>query len=787
MRSVSQALQRLPRKQLGEDLSAAILERTRQAPIADGPIPTKPTANYASAAGKTHASFSIGRTRRGWLWAALAVAAALAMMFLQHNPANDKQLPTVASKTAAPPATDTSHLIRDEFRDRQSASETEKLAEQPAPLSPSSSAAENLDRERAFKSVQRAPAATAPPTAADQPEPPGIVRLSGDRSQDKAHESLLGEGRQPGASDMPPRDAGLQAYSQQLAQNSGDQSGSASDAGGASRRTESLGVADGVASASGNGTMPPPAMMPAAAPSSAVSQTGNSAVRRGDVLVVYVDVTPAALQQRAIDGKLASVGLNVEAIQTAAIQGLDRSQDAEQIAAPRDLHLFDLGSRLATSEPSPTDAILVDAPAAQVTNLLAALDADRSDVVRISVEDGQLTQRIGGTAEPPSLANIEWSRMKRVSLPDEMMRRLNRSSEPSSTQVADSFGVSTPSNEPLRGVGRGGARGAGGGRGGGGGGFGGGGGAGGGRGGRRAGRGAQPPAIQEETQSPGAGLAGGEVSADDSMNMSVSDSRQTRGGASAEGASGLKDEKAIAVDADRSSAGAMGGRLDSNGAAAGEGAVQYGFPASGGGQASAVEYFQRGLGENRGEAQVSSGRAYRLTVSLSAGKEAAVATSLAEFKEATESLKFDTAQIQQPGDVQVDMRKAVDAPSAQSQQQAVPSLAATGRPAQSSVGPNGRDAPAGQVATREIRDSGATLNAQTPDGVRERVAQQLKGVAAGSNGIAAQEPSGTLQVLLVVRAAPSTVTTAPAPASETASQPATSQPATSLPADDKAK
>jgi hypothetical protein len=93
LRAVSQATRQLPPEKLQGDMRETILRRAERAMLLS-------TAGEPAAAGGDSGHrrddalrFSIGRSPRGWLWAALAVAAALMLMVYQSEPDPNDNLP----------------------------------------------------------------------------------------------------------------------------------------------------------------------------------------------------------------------------------------------------------------------------------------------------------------------------------------------------------------------------------------------------------------------------------------------------------------------------------------------------------------------------------------------------------------------------------------------------------------------------------------------------------------------------------------------------------------------
>lgn len=87
LRSVSQSLRDLPTETLGHDLRESILLRATASRSVPVPSPQPPTPIP---------HLTIGRTRRGWVWASLAIAAAILIMVFQPGREQNGNLPNVA-------------------------------------------------------------------------------------------------------------------------------------------------------------------------------------------------------------------------------------------------------------------------------------------------------------------------------------------------------------------------------------------------------------------------------------------------------------------------------------------------------------------------------------------------------------------------------------------------------------------------------------------------------------------------------------------------------------------
>ena len=92
LRSVSQAVQGLPPKTLGRDLTDEIVRHARDAKIAASP-------SESSLLGDTLPKITIFGSPRAWIWASLALAAGLLIMFFQSDNERAKNLPQVAQHT----------------------------------------------------------------------------------------------------------------------------------------------------------------------------------------------------------------------------------------------------------------------------------------------------------------------------------------------------------------------------------------------------------------------------------------------------------------------------------------------------------------------------------------------------------------------------------------------------------------------------------------------------------------------------------------------------------------
>ncbi len=96
LRSVSQSVRDLPQESVGRDLRDSVLRRAEAARTdRDGVAGPGPSARMATNDASLP-TISIGHTRRGWVWASLAVAAAVLIMVFQPGLEQDADLPNVA-------------------------------------------------------------------------------------------------------------------------------------------------------------------------------------------------------------------------------------------------------------------------------------------------------------------------------------------------------------------------------------------------------------------------------------------------------------------------------------------------------------------------------------------------------------------------------------------------------------------------------------------------------------------------------------------------------------------
>jgi hypothetical protein len=324
LRAVSRAVQGLPRQTLGEDLRGAVLQRAERAMLAPAPVRRSPDD------AEPLPRFTIGRSVRGWIWAGMAVAAALLITVFQPERKQDENLPhvAVAHREAEPAARRLARGIP----------EMHALPERPAPAAPPAEAA-------ARGSLASAEPAAPPASAAMPASPPVTSPTAGNRPT--AHNGV------------------------------GDQLGLARELP-ADRLTGAGAAAIGGAAAE---------QPPRASPLAVVKEMSRPA---SDVLVVHVNVRPAALRSQAFDRLLVSNGITIE--RPPVDQKLTTSGAAPAGAAG--MVRVGADSAAATATQENVDAVLVEAPASQIEHCLADLDADKDTYLGVAIDQASADQRL---------------------------------------------------------------------------------------------------------------------------------------------------------------------------------------------------------------------------------------------------------------------------------------------------------------------------------------------------------------------------------------------------------
>jgi hypothetical protein len=439
LRSVSQAMRGLPRERVGEDLRSVILARVQD--VKPGNVPSSVTTASAGleANGQgepstsdendieaTHSrpTFSIGRTRRGWAWAALAVAAAIVVMFVQRGEERGRGNLQVAADDAGRQV------------DKGDQSAERESADGPDAAFRGKDAAlvvedgRRLDRDSAPLELRPLNESASRVTTAPVAPTDGLSALSPPSGKEERYAESV--------DNQPSRQKSAElTVGTQLAQESSavprDETAAVQDLAAASREV--------AASSRGGDVKQPEAAPPVVEDAERRTQSVEAVAQAGvqadtaeaelsqrrpaapvaeslrDVMIVYVDVNQDAMQSGDFGRKLAA---NQIAIDPTPMRF------SKQFASPDEAKLTDDGppadgvdalasevrSRAASAlERSPVDeAILVEAPPAQIERLLGQLSADAENVVGISIsESGAIEEmsRIGGSA------TLNWQRFNR--------------------------------------------------------------------------------------------------------------------------------------------------------------------------------------------------------------------------------------------------------------------------------------------------------------------------------------------------------------------------------------
>jgi hypothetical protein len=105
LRVVSDVVKSAPPVTLGDDIHEDVLRRAERAMLVSSAGEPALAGGGAAVQKRAASQLSIGRSTRGWLWAGMAIAAALMLMVFQTEPGQDDELPReVAMQSDEPPA-----------------------------------------------------------------------------------------------------------------------------------------------------------------------------------------------------------------------------------------------------------------------------------------------------------------------------------------------------------------------------------------------------------------------------------------------------------------------------------------------------------------------------------------------------------------------------------------------------------------------------------------------------------------------------------------------------------
>jgi hypothetical protein len=386
LRAVCEAVQALPQEVVGHDMRDSILHQAnaaRQSATAAGPRAAEEHTDVSNGQPSTALDdapkLTIGRTRRGWVWASLAIAAALLIMAFGREPERDR-LPVVAQ-----------HQDKDRLRNpRGGATDLEvRAVNEPAASVAEFESAPPPDNRFAWQAPATDMDAVLAPETASAPAP-----SSGPQPRGRARNLGLATGPPP-----PPAQA---QTNEELARNYGAYSTPAEP-----MKTQDESLKEEIAEMPAADRLTTAAPMtelrdmdlgntladtaaggePAAAPAAPADE--NQAA--GDpFVVVRVHARRTALERRAFDQLLERNGIEVDSAPVAE-SGL-ATLDGSRRAARR---FAETGESNGTAEPASdqpdeaatVDAVLVEAPPAAITACIDGLNKDQENILGLWVDE----------------------------------------------------------------------------------------------------------------------------------------------------------------------------------------------------------------------------------------------------------------------------------------------------------------------------------------------------------------------------------------------------------------
>jgi hypothetical protein len=455
LRAASLALQSLPHETVGEDLRESILRRAEAAMLTSN---GSETAASAAKTGTTDGAvnlrdslprLTIGQTRRGWVWAGLAMAAGLLIMVLQPGGEQGGDLPQVAASRRAEDVDKLAAADRADVPELRQLRPAESAA--PAAVADHDSYSEGPTASPANAPVATGNEAAPPPDtialdAAAAPAEPadatstlsingGLAAKDGARlARAPAPEERFGVAAEPSA-----RAGGALADRRSLDQ-LGDNANEAKDT------IESLSPAatDSVAAPDRDLAETPPqgavgdemhlgmAVTGQPAPADALAKAPVPA-SDADYLVVHVVVKPEALRSRAFDQLLFKNGIQLEeSLEEEGASKLAPDTRAAKQSFNRKLNRFDVAAQDESGKLQPEDMVLVAAPRATIESCLSELKQDRANYLVVAVDDS--TAEAARDEGDKSLKEAAPSKRK---LATDLGARFNRGSVP--PQDAEAF------------------------------------------------------------------------------------------------------------------------------------------------------------------------------------------------------------------------------------------------------------------------------------------------------------------------------------------------------------
>jgi anti-sigma factor RsiW len=349
LRAVSHAVKQLPPAPLGTDLSESVLRRAERAMLTG-----ERASARVSSLDEESPRFTIGRSVRGWVWAGLATAAALAIMAFESNSNRDGTLPdTVARREIKSADKEVTRGMLRRAPEPEAIAKTEQSTElsiSALPPAPGVAAAPSVSDFAARSKL-----------AAEQPATHGeLDRRASSPANGRAmavHQGIAGEARGG-------RAGGITAFDEAAAANKPSPDSGGTDA---------------------------------------------------NLLVVHLQVKPEAMQRHAFDSLLARNGIEIED-SPAAMNGpqeaeVERLKDAKPsradapkpsvAAANNPLPQLAAGTPPTSSAPAASlndlsaattsaDVVLVEAPTSKIFSCLDEIHKDEHDYIGVAIDEDQL-------------------------------------------------------------------------------------------------------------------------------------------------------------------------------------------------------------------------------------------------------------------------------------------------------------------------------------------------------------------------------------------------------------
>jgi hypothetical protein len=437
LRAVCEAVQGLPQEVVGHDMRESILhkaEHTRQSVATAGLQAAGEHVDASNGQAVTahddSPKFSFGRTRRGWVWASLAIAAALLIMVFGRDPQRDQLADVGQREDRLEGARGGARIpeIRAINEPAAPAAADQDSAPPPAAGFTWEAQASEMDDAAA---PSAAPATTAAPEPASGPPPRGRARNLGlaTESQPPASPARPAEEARRSYGAPPAPAPAAEVKEEALAENVAEMSAPADRLAAATPPAEVHDLAPGTdlgATAVGG----EPGAAPAGGAQAAAPVDGAQSVEE-PLLVVRVHAKRAALETRTFDHLLVRSGIEVEteAAEDSALANFDPSQRAARRFAENGQS--DGAAAPATGqsvEAVTVDAVLVEAPPAAIEACVAGLNQDQENFLGLVVDE---STTVGGKAianpatEPQVFAkqqlaeNLELTRYNRGTVPAE--------------------------------------------------------------------------------------------------------------------------------------------------------------------------------------------------------------------------------------------------------------------------------------------------------------------------------------------------------------------------------